>query len=408
MARRRPRRADRPRRHRMPGRRRRHRRQHAGRPLRDRVRSPPQRPAVGRSGLPGGRAGPGLSRAGRARGGVQALTLVDGWPVDHAAVVVVGPDGVLAARGDLDWTVRLASVTKLFVAYGCLIARQEGVLDLDAPAGPPGATVRHLLAHASGLGFDDTVPVSPVGRRRAYSNPGFERLGEVLAERDRHARRRVPPRGDLHSARHGPHRAQALPRPRRLRVGGGPEPLRAGAAAADPGRAAVAGRGGVGAVPRPGRRAPGTGRQDPWTGAWASTCAARRSPPGWARRPAPAASGTSAAAARSSGSIPSSTGPAWPWPSGSSTSGRLAAWIPFNDALLAELRTSDDGTARTPCHPTGPASAHSRHCRKRSGRESDRAGFGRPGSVEGMERGRSAIARPGSRAPEARSPPASA
>ena len=113
---------------------------------------------------------------------MQALTLVDGWPVDRAAVVVVGPDGVLAARGDLDWTVRLASVTKLFVAYGCLIARQEGVLDLDAPAGPPGATVRHLLAHASGLGFDDTVPVSPVGRRRAYSNPAFERLGEVLTE----------------------------------------------------------------------------------------------------------------------------------------------------------------------------------------------------------------------------------
>ena len=55
------------------------------------------------------------------------------------------------------------------------------MLDLDAPAGPEGATVRHLLAHASGLGFDDSVPASPVGRRRAYSNPGFERLGEVLA-----------------------------------------------------------------------------------------------------------------------------------------------------------------------------------------------------------------------------------
>ena len=113
---------------------------------------------------------------------MDALALVDDWPVDHAAVVVVGPDGPLAGHGDLDRTYRLASVTKLFVAYGCLIALQEGVLDLDAPAGPPGATVRHLLAHASGLGFDETVPVSPVGRRRAYSNPGFERLGEVLTE----------------------------------------------------------------------------------------------------------------------------------------------------------------------------------------------------------------------------------
>ena len=112
---------------------------------------------------------------------MDALTLVDTWPVDHAAVVVVGPDAPIAERGDTERTFRLASVTKLFVAYACLIARQEGVLDLDAPAGPPGATVRHLLAHASGLGFDDSVPIGPVGRRRAYSNPGFERLGEALA-----------------------------------------------------------------------------------------------------------------------------------------------------------------------------------------------------------------------------------
>ena len=112
---------------------------------------------------------------------LEALRLVDAWPVEHAAVVVVGPDGPLAERGDVASTFGLASVTKLFVAYACLIAVQEGVLDLDAPAGPEGATVRHLLAHASGLGFDDSVPASPVGRRRAYSNPGFERLGEVLA-----------------------------------------------------------------------------------------------------------------------------------------------------------------------------------------------------------------------------------
>src|SRR5512144_1127541 len=112
---------------------------------------------------------------------MEALRQIDEWPVDHAAVVVVGPDGPVARHGDTERTFRLASVTKLFVAYAALIAAQEGVLDLDAPAGPPGSTVRHLLAHASGLGFDDSVPASPVGRRRAYSNPGFERLGEVLA-----------------------------------------------------------------------------------------------------------------------------------------------------------------------------------------------------------------------------------
>jgi CubicO group peptidase (beta-lactamase class C family) len=109
------------------------------------------------------------------------LRLIDDWPVPHVGVVVCGPTGALAERGETQRVFRLASVTKLLVAYACLIARQEGVLDLEMPAGPPGATVRHLLAHASGLGFDDATPVSPVGQRRIYSNPGFERLGEVLA-----------------------------------------------------------------------------------------------------------------------------------------------------------------------------------------------------------------------------------
>ena len=112
---------------------------------------------------------------------VRTLELIDAWPVPHAGVVVVGPDGAIARRGDTARVFRLASVTKLFVVYACLIAVQEGVLDLDAPAGPEGATVRHLLAHASGLGFDGTMSPSPVGRRRIYSNPGFERLGESLA-----------------------------------------------------------------------------------------------------------------------------------------------------------------------------------------------------------------------------------
>jgi CubicO group peptidase (beta-lactamase class C family) len=112
---------------------------------------------------------------------VKALELIDAWPVPHVAVVVAGPDGPIGSRGETTHVFRLASVTKLFVAYACLIAHQEGVLDFEAPAGPPRATVRHLLAHASGLGFDGAAPLGPVGRRRIYSNPGFERLGDVLA-----------------------------------------------------------------------------------------------------------------------------------------------------------------------------------------------------------------------------------
>jgi CubicO group peptidase (beta-lactamase class C family) len=65
-------------------------------------------------------------------------------------------------------------------ALACLVAAEEDVLDLDAVAGPPGATVRHLLAHASGLPFEGPTPIAPPGRRRIYSNEGFAVVGATL------------------------------------------------------------------------------------------------------------------------------------------------------------------------------------------------------------------------------------
>jgi CubicO group peptidase (beta-lactamase class C family) len=56
-------------------------------------------------------------------------------------------------------------------------------IGLDEPAGPPGSTVRHLLAHASGLALDEDLVLSPPGRRRIYSNRGFEQLAEFVAAR---------------------------------------------------------------------------------------------------------------------------------------------------------------------------------------------------------------------------------
>ena len=67
-----------------------------------------------------------------------------------AAAAVVGPSGVLAQYGDAAQRFALASVTKPLVARAAQIAIEEGVVELDTPAGPPGSTVRHLLAHASG------------------------------------------------------------------------------------------------------------------------------------------------------------------------------------------------------------------------------------------------------------------
>lgn len=110
-----------------------------------------------------------------------ALAALDTWPVDNAAAAVVAADGtLLAAHGDLDRAFALASVTKPLTAYAALIAVEEGVFDLDEPAGPPGSTVRHLLAHTSGLDFrEDRVRAEP-GTRRIYSNRGFEVLAETL------------------------------------------------------------------------------------------------------------------------------------------------------------------------------------------------------------------------------------
>ncbi len=112
---------------------------------------------------------------------VQALRQIDGWPVPFAAAGVVRADGTTDVHGDASRVLRLASVSKPVAALAILVAAEEGVVDLDEPAGPPGSTVRHLLAHASGLPFEGTTPIAPPGRRRIYSNEGFRVLGSHLA-----------------------------------------------------------------------------------------------------------------------------------------------------------------------------------------------------------------------------------
>ncbi len=108
-----------------------------------------------------------------------ALELVDEWPVDRVAVAVAGDDGLIGSRGPVDGPFELASVTKLLSAVTVLVAVEEGTLELDAPAGPEGSTIRHLLAHASGLAPDGEVLSRP-GTRRIYANAGYDVLGLEL------------------------------------------------------------------------------------------------------------------------------------------------------------------------------------------------------------------------------------
>lgn len=112
----------------------------------------------------------------------QAAGRVLDWPVPHAASAVVAADGTLLAEaGEQHRAFRLASVTKLLTAYAVLLAVEEGAVEWDTPAGPEGSTVRHLAAHASGLSFAEAVVQAPPGRRRIYSNAGFDALGEAVA-----------------------------------------------------------------------------------------------------------------------------------------------------------------------------------------------------------------------------------
>jgi CubicO group peptidase (beta-lactamase class C family) len=114
---------------------------------------------------------------------VQALRQIDGWPVEFAAAGVVDPAGQQFVHGDATRPVRLASVSKPVTALAVLIAAEEGVVDLDEPAGPAGSTVRHLLAHTSGLPFEGTLPIGRPGQRRIYSNEGFRLVAAHLEAR---------------------------------------------------------------------------------------------------------------------------------------------------------------------------------------------------------------------------------
>jgi CubicO group peptidase (beta-lactamase class C family) len=113
---------------------------------------------------------------------MSALDVISDWPVTNAAAAVVGPHGVLASHGDVTRSFALASVTKLLVARAAQVAVEEGAVDLDTPAGPPDSTVRHLLAHTSGLSMRSPDVIAEPGKRRIYSNAGFAVLAAALEQ----------------------------------------------------------------------------------------------------------------------------------------------------------------------------------------------------------------------------------
>ena len=143
------------------------------------------------------------------RSGMGALDLVGTWPVDTAAVGVIriGRKGAERSApvaetaevvGPQDRLFPWASVTKPVTALAVLVAIEEGTLSLDLPAGPPGSTIRHLLAHASGLGPDRGAPLAKPCTWRIYSNFGYDVLADVLVQRSGMSFRDYVTHGVLH------------------------------------------------------------------------------------------------------------------------------------------------------------------------------------------------------------------
>src|SRR3954454_16696491 len=113
---------------------------------------------------------------------MSALDAIADWPVDSAAAAVMDPSGVGTQYGDTRQRFALASVSKPLVARAAQDGIEEGVVELDTEAGPPGSTVRHLLAHATGYAMNSPDLMSKPGQRRVYSNYGFQVLAETIQQ----------------------------------------------------------------------------------------------------------------------------------------------------------------------------------------------------------------------------------
>lgn len=111
-----------------------------------------------------------------------AFTLATTWPVDSYGISVITRDTTIT-DGSVDQVFRIASVTKLLTAWAVHVAVEEGSTSLAEVVGQNGCTVEHLLAHAGGYSFDGLEPISSPGKKRIYSNTGYEMLAHHLEQR---------------------------------------------------------------------------------------------------------------------------------------------------------------------------------------------------------------------------------
>lgn len=110
------------------------------------------------------------------------LDALRSWPVPTATAVVCAGPTRLDSFGPTDQRFRLASISKPMTAWAILVAVEEGIVALDEPydSADPARTLRHLLAHAAGYGFDSAAPIVAPERKRIYSNTGIEVAAQLV------------------------------------------------------------------------------------------------------------------------------------------------------------------------------------------------------------------------------------
>ncbi|MFK8023877.1 MAG: serine hydrolase domain-containing protein [Ilumatobacter sp.] len=114
----------------------------------------------------------------------RALDLVAEFPVPNAAAAVMRGTEVVDQVGSTSTPFRLASIGKPIVAWACLVGVEEGIVSLDDVVGPDDGhrrTLRHLLSHAGGYGFNAGDSITAPERRRMYGNHGIEVAATHLA-----------------------------------------------------------------------------------------------------------------------------------------------------------------------------------------------------------------------------------
>lgn len=113
---------------------------------------------------------------------MKTFDALNDWPCPTVAAAVIDASGVVHTHGDTAQVFALASITKVLTAAAVHLAVEEGSVALDDVVDDHGATLADLLGHASGLSPQGERFDEP-GRRRIYSNAGYERAAEVVEER---------------------------------------------------------------------------------------------------------------------------------------------------------------------------------------------------------------------------------